>query len=650
MTSAKIKELTVKKRNLHLIAGVSLLCVIQLGRTETPSAPYEAAWPSLFRHEAAPEWFRDAKLGIYFHWGVYSVPAFGDEWYPRNMHFKGSRENKHHIETYGEITRFGYHDFVKDFTAEHFDAKEWAALFKQAGARFAGPVAEHHDGFSMWASKITPWNAREMGPKRDITGELASALRAEGMKLITTFHHGRQLQRYADKPNETRFDHSHYPYLPGTATASTDPKLRMLYGNIPEAEWLETVWLGKLKEVIDTYQPDIIWFDSWLDQIPEKYRQTFCAYYLNAARQWNRDVVIVRKQEDLPIEFTVNDHEKSRESGTSPRVWMTDDTISTGSWCYTRNLRIKPASQVVHALIDTVSKNGVVLLNLSPKADGTIPDDQRNVLHELGRWLDQNGEAIYATRPWLTFGEGPTKEPSGGFGDAGKFLRLEYGPKDIRYTASKDGKTLYAVFMGWPQTAAVTLHSVRVLAASDTARVTLLGHSQPVDFSIDAQGKLVLAIPPLPEEQRPGRYAYAFKISGFTLAADPFSVQNLPTLSAEQAVLEGKQIKREEKGGRTNIGYWDTPAEGAHWLLAIPEPGEYQFRGEFAALDASRLKMQVNGKEAAFDVPSTGDWAAPAFVEMGTVAFEKPGVYHLRLYPAESGYRPVNLWQIQGVK
>jgi len=640
------------KKSLYAITGVVLLLsLVQVGRTEIQPARYEANWQSLFQHEAAPEWFRDAKLGIYFHWGVYSVPAFGSEWYPRNMYFKGSRENRHQVETYGEITEFGYHDFVKDFTAEHFDAKEWAALFKQAGAQFAGPVAEHHDGFSMWASKITPWNAGDMGPKRDITGELATALRAEGMKLITTFHHARNLQRYADKPGETRFEHSHYPYLPGTATASNDPKLRLLYGNVPEAQWLETVWLGKLKEVIDTYQPDIIWFDSWLDQIPEHYRQTFCAYYFNAARQWKRDVVIVRKQEDLPIEFTVNDHEKSRESGTSPRVWMTDDTISTGSWCYTSDLRIKPASQVVHALIDTVSKNGVVLLNLSPKANGTIPDDQRGVLRELGQWLDQNGEAIYATRPWLTFGEGPTKEPSGGFGDAGKFLRLEYGPKDIRYTASKDGKTLYAIFMGWPGTAEVTLQSMRVQNPSNTARVTLLGHLNAVDYRVDAQGKLVLAIPSLQEEQRPGRYAYAFKISGFNLAVDSFSVQSTLILAAEQAVLEGKQIKQEEKSGRTNIGYWDNSAEGVHWLLAVPAAGDYQFRGEFAALEASSLKLHIDDNAVTFNVPKTGDWSTPRFVEIGTIHFDKPGVYHLRLYPADAAaWRAVNLWQIQCAK
>jgi alpha-L-fucosidase len=499
-----------------ILAGFSLIGSVKASSSDG----YEPTWESLARHEAAPEWFRDAKLGIYFHWGVYSVPAFGDEWYPRNMHFAGRPENIHHLENYGPLTEFGYHDFVKYFTAEHFNAKEWAALFKQAGARFAGPVAEHHDGFSMWASRITPWNAKDAGPKRDITGELAAALRAEEMKLITTFHHARNLQRYADDPKETHFENSHYPYLPGTATASDDPELKLLYGNVPEDEWLEKVWFGKLKEVIDNYQPDIIWFDSWLDQIPGEYRQKFCAYYLNAARAWNRDVVIVRKQNDLPIDFTVLDHEKSRESGLSKTVWMTDDTISTGSWCYTKNLKIKPASQVVHALVDTVSKNGVVLLNLSPKADGTIPEDQRKVLQELGTWLDQNGEAIYETRPWRTFGEGPTKEPAGGFSDSGRFLQLSYSGKDIRYTCSKEGKILYAIFMGWPESSEVTLHSVRILKNSDLAQVKLLGYPDAIGYHMDDQEKLVLVLPPLTESERPGNYAFAFRISGFEMEAD----------------------------------------------------------------------------------------------------------------------------------
>lgn len=161
--------------------------------------PYQENWESLSKHNEAPEWFKDAKLGIYFHWGVYSVPAFGDEWYPRWMHFKHRPEYIHHLETYGELSEFGYHDFVPMFKAEHFNAKEWAALFKKAGARFAGPVAEHHDGFSMWASKATPWNVMDKGPHLDITGELGKAIKGEGMKFITTFHHAKNLQRYKGK-------------------------------------------------------------------------------------------------------------------------------------------------------------------------------------------------------------------------------------------------------------------------------------------------------------------------------------------------------------------------------------------------------------------------------------------------------------------
>ena len=235
--------------------------------------------------------------------------------------------------------------------------------------------------------------------------------------------------------------------------------------------------------MIDKYQPDIMWFDSWLDEVPEPIQQEFCAYYLNAARGWGREVVIVRKQDDLPIEFTVLDHEKSRMSGLSERVWMTDDTISTGSWCYTSDLQVKSAGQVIHSLIDTVAKNGIVLLNISPMADGVIPDDQRAVLAELGDWLDQFGAAIYETRPWLTYGEGPTKEPEGGFQDAGEFLRLAYSAADVRYTRSKDGRTIYAILLGWPGAGVeVALKSFAAgEPGADVAveNVTLLGVDRP---------------------------------------------------------------------------------------------------------------------------------------------------------------------------
>ncbi len=422
-------------------------CISPSKKEETKATPkYTPSWESLAKHNEEPDWFKDAKFGIYFHWGVYSVPAFGNEWYPRHMHFEKKREFQHHLKKYGHPSEFGYHDFIPLFKAENFDAQEWAGLFKKAGARFAGPVAEHHDGFSMWASKVTPWNALGKGPKRDITGELEKAIKGNGMKFITTFHHARHLQRY-DK-TETKFSNSHYPLFEGMPPANTNEETKYLYGNMPEEEWLESIWFGKLKEVIGNYQPDIIWFDSWLDQIPESYRQKFCAFYLNEAQKWGKEVVIVRKQNDLPLDVSIDDLEKSRKNEMGKKVWMADETVSTGSWCYTENLTIKPAADVLHVLIDIASKNGVLLLNISPKADGTITDGQKDVLLKLGEWLGKYGEAIYETRPWYTFGEGPTKEPEGHFRNHNEFLKIKYSNADVRYTTK--GKDIYATVLGSP--------------------------------------------------------------------------------------------------------------------------------------------------------------------------------------------------------
>lgn len=457
---------------------------------------YQESWESLAGHNEQPDWFQDAKLGIYFHWGVYSVPAFSTEWYPRLMHFEGSKEYEHHLKKYGHPSEFGYHDFVPMFKAENFNANEWADLFEKAGARFAGPVAEHHDGFSMWASDITPWNAGKKGPMRDISGELEKAIRAKGMKFITTFHHARNLQRYKGKEKveidsmRKGFQNSHYPLFEGMPPALDDPELNYLYGNIPEDKWLEDVWFGKLKEVIDKYQPDIIWFDSWLDKIPEPYLLKFCAYYLNESEKLGKEAVIVRKQEDLPLEVSVDDLEKSRKNRLEEKVWMTDETVSTGSWCYTENLKIKPAVDVLHVLIDIVSKNGVLLLNISPKADGNIPDDQKEVLLTMGNWLKKYGESIYETRPWYTYGEGPTKEPEGHFKNREEFLKIKYSSKDVRYTTN--GDVIYATLLGWPGSRAevlLTSFSKNVWENSrEIEKVTMLGHDEKVEYQLTDSG------------------------------------------------------------------------------------------------------------------------------------------------------------------
>jgi alpha-L-fucosidase len=478
----------------------------------TESDPYAADWESLSKHNASPDWFQDAKLGIYFHWGVYSVPAYGSEWYPRQMHFENHDIYRHHVETYGHPSEFGYHDFVPMFTAENFDAEEWADLFQKAGARFAGPVAEHHDGFSMWDSEVTPWNVADMGPKKDITGELALALKKRDMKLITTFHHAKQLQRFDSTETGSRtegYELSHYPFFEGMPTTSDDEKLKYLYGNIPADQWYEEIWYGKLKEVIDQYQPDIIWFDYVLDAIPEAYRQKFSAYYLNEAEKLDKEVVIVRKQEDLPINYTVDDLEKSRKNQIGLEPWMTDETISKGSWCYTENLDIKGSADVLHVLIDIVSKNGVLLLNVSPMANGTIPENQQQVLLDMGAWLDVYGESIYGTRPWYTFGEGPTKEPEGHFDNHQEFLKIKYSWKDVRYTTK--GDLIYATLLGWPGAGKeLVLKAFAEDKLSDPleiASVSLLGSSSELKWELTDEG-LTLNTP----EEAPDQMAVVFKI------------------------------------------------------------------------------------------------------------------------------------------
>ena len=492
-----------------LALSLGLMCSTALAKPQ----PYTADWKSLAEYEETPEWFRDTKFGIYFHWGVYSVPAYGNEWYPRWMHVEGYKGRKaydyfeHHVKTYGHPSKFGYHDFVPMFRAEKFDPDAWAELFVQAGAKFAGPVAEHHDGFAMWDSYVTPWNVADMGPKRDITGELAKAVRSRGMKFVTTFHHARNLQRYSGKPDEKNPDNrilweSHYPCFEGMPPTSTDPKLRLLYGNLPEAEWLERMWFGKLKEVIDKYEPDLIWFDSWLDQIPEKYLQRFCAYYLNHAAKRGKGVVITRKQEDLPLSVSLMDLEKGRMDQLTAHCWLTDDTISMGSWCYTQDLKIKPVKMVLHSLIDIVSKNGCLLLNISPKADGTIPQNQREVLLEIGRWLKINGQAIYNTRPWTRYGEGPTT-----IGKSGGFIKEpSYTSQDVRYTSSKDDMVLYATILGWPGAGkTITLSSVD--ENMHIKHIQMLGCDEQINWSLSRQG-LALTMP----GRTPSELAVSFRI------------------------------------------------------------------------------------------------------------------------------------------
>ncbi len=445
-----------------------------------PIGHYDPTWESLAQHEREPEWFKDAKLGIYFHWGLYSVPAASSEWYCRYMYLQDVGEEwwgegvyDYHREHYGND--FDYHDFIPMFTAESFDPVDWAKLFKDAGARFAGPVAEHHDGFAMWGSDVNMWNIRDMGAERDITGELFPEIRKQGLRTIATFHHAKTLQRYADKPDEWGGPLSQYPYNPRMVTSTTDPELKYLYGNIPESEFNE-YWLNQVNEVVDKYNPDVIWFDSCLDLMPENYRQRMVAHHFNDGVKNEKINVVAYKQNDIPSNVGMLDIEQGGMVDMPDYYWMTDITLSNGAWCYTNGQSYKTLKVLLRNMIDVWSKRGIVLLNLSPRSDGVINNEQRVVLRGLGDWLKKYGEAIYCTRSYSIYGYGDAEIEDGEFG--GQSSTVEFTESDIRYTVSKDGKKIYAITLGMPKTGTnlsfehieQTVKSVSVLGSDVTVR------------------------------------------------------------------------------------------------------------------------------------------------------------------------------------
>lgn len=614
-----------RNRTAFVTGGLFLWMVCAL----CPAATYEPTWESLTQHPV-PEWFKDAKFGIYAHWGVYCVPAYGNEWYPRNMYLQDSDVYKHHVQTWGDPSTFGYKDFIPLFKAEHFDAEEWAELYEQAGAKFAGPVAEHHDGFSMWASRVNRWNAADMGPKRDVVGELVRALRKRDIKIIASFHHAYNFQGY-------------YTAKEGWDTA--DPRYADFYGQLAP-EVAHRRWLAKLKEVIDAYQPDQIWFDFGLGKIPDDFKQQMAAYYYNQEQAWGKPVIITRKNDYLPEGVGVLDIERGKMEGAAPFLWQTDDSVATNTWCWTSGIHLKSAEELVHELIDIVSKNGVLLLNVCPKADGTFPDDQKALLREIGDWLRVNGPAIYGTRPWTIHGEGPNLYDRGrGLGGTAQG-QVEFSSADVRFT-TRDQR-LYAIALGWPG-GPMTLESLRVEKATPDAAVRLLGSSARVDFRVDDQKRMTLLPPKLDADARPCRHAFAFELSGFTLAVDPFALPGAVTLAADKALLNGRQLRTEERGGRTNIGFWDRPDEDVHWLARVDRAGRYTVRAELAAAAGdSRLTLSAGRESVSFTVPRTATWDNARWVPVGTLEFDAPGVYHIILKAADpSVWRAVNVWQIQ---
>jgi alpha-L-fucosidase len=478
-----------------------------MNKTQPKIAQFEPTWESLKQYRA-PQWYMDAKFGIFIHWGVYCVPAFGNEWYPRNMYMQGTPEFEHHVKTYGPHTKFGYKDFIPMFKAEKFDPAAWAELFRKAGARYVMPVAEHHDGFAMYDCSFSKWNSVQMGPKRDIVGELAAAVRKEGLVFGLSSHRaehwffmdgGRNFPSDVQDPQYEDFYGPAWPY-PGDMKSewkSLDWKPR------PHAKHLED-WLARTCELVDVYQPQVVWFDWWIEQIVfQPYLQRFAAYYYNRGLEWGKGVAINYKNESFPMQAAVYDIERGQLSGINPHFWQTDTSISKNSWGYVSEQDYKTAESIVGDLVDIVSKNGTLLLNIGPRSDGTIPEPEQDILLEIGQWLAVNGEAIYETRPWKIYGEGPTQVFEGGFSDT---KRTAFTAQDFRFT--KKGETLYAISLAWPGDGDRAIITSLKKAEGQVKQVHMLGTDGPLPFVQDQSG-LKVTLP----NKKPCRFAYTLKIT-----------------------------------------------------------------------------------------------------------------------------------------
>lgn len=497
-----------------------LLCVA--GLAASPAAAqgmragkaYEPAWESLKEHQV-PEWLLDAKFGIYAHWGVYSVPAYGNEWYAKLMYDPANQRNvyEHHRQTYGPRDKFGYKDFIPMFKAEKFDPDEWAEVIRQSGARYAGIAVVHHDGFALWHSQVNRWNAGNMGPRRDLYGDLVKALRGKGLKIVATEHHMRTFNWYLPA-GEAAVEQARKEGLD-----LFDPRYADFYWNDSTSTKQQFVaqWKAKLLEVIDKYRPDVLWFDGgdFLGTDVADSVMSLLAHYYNQSREWKSEVEVLNKfaanrKFNFPREFGMLTFEGGRDRPPSvDRSWIDDLNIGTNSWGYVQDLKLRRPDELIFGLVDRVSRGGGLLLSLSPKANGELPNEQKELLREMGDWLRVNGEAIYGTRPWKVHSEGSIEKLMGERGGHTVWNFDKCSAGDIRFT--RKGGRLYAIALGWPDGGTLTIKTLGAgakLSTEGILSISLLGAKHALKWS---QGNAGLTIT-LPRE-KPCKYAYALRIA-----------------------------------------------------------------------------------------------------------------------------------------
>jgi alpha-L-fucosidase len=482
---------------------------------------WQPAWESLSQHEV-PQWAKDAKFGIYAHWGVYSVSGGWDRTRPNwgnyyILPYRGIYDLTGQDETFGLFEEnvgpvrkgFGYKDLAKQFKPVDFDPDEWADLIVRSGARYAGIAAMHHDGYAMWDSEHIRLDAGELGPERDLLGEILAALEARGLKTMTSFHHARTFRHFEVVQKKLRAQ-------PGYEDVDLlDPTLRDYYWYAGDAAHFSEIRYRLTKEVIDRYQPDVIWFDGGGGKFGT---ERILADFFNMAERAGKEVVVHNKG-NFPQEFGVYSYENGFDRPAFVNWPWEDDTPSAAEynhWPWAKGMEYKKPRDIVIRLVDLVARNGGLLLSLNPRPDGKLDPGQIDLLLGIGDWLGQNGAAIYDTVPWKIFAEGNEGRlpfvVTGSEGQVGRAIQPDLSKlsfKDVRFT--RNGEKLYATFLGVPPAGEAVIASLasttRISSENQIASVSLLGYGE-IPWSRDESG-LHLQLP----ETLPNEWALSFEIT-----------------------------------------------------------------------------------------------------------------------------------------
>jgi alpha-L-fucosidase len=509
-------------------------------RGNVPVGPFEPYWESLKAYEC-PQWFRDAKFGIWAHWSPQCVPERGD-WYARNMYIQGTPQYDYHVKAYGHPSKFGYKDICHLWGAERWDPDALVKLYKRAGAEYLVSLATHHDNFDCWDSKYQPWNCMNVGPRRDIVGTWAKSARSHGLKFGVSYH-GTPHRTWDEflpvrYKSDTTGPLAGVPY-DGVMTKADGRGLwwegmdpRQLNGtphlkNTPSPDFVCQFML-RVQDVIDRYDPDVLTFDDgvkfnfdaggpgapdlgvWLG-IPDLAPQIIAYYYnRNMQRRGGRlQGVVDLKEVPEPVWGALTrDFEMLMADKLEEEPWQTEACI--GSWHYDRPLfeahRYQKASLMIPLFVDIVSKNGNLLLSIPLPGHGEPDSDELTFLDEFGDWQDVNSEAIKGSRPWKIYGEGPSTEPQPL--QSYQLSKLKFDHRDIRFTTK--GDTLYAIALGWPGDGKILIRSLRrgsELYPREIAKIDLLGSNVPIHWTRTSEG-LEIATPPV----APSRHAVSFRI------------------------------------------------------------------------------------------------------------------------------------------